>query len=345
VLCTLRFRMTCSRRVAFNAPTRPETRRRVLQLVLIFGAAPHAVGQALVGRQARIGVLTEGPSTIIDAFLAGLSERGWREGSNLVVERAYAGEDPVKASRLAQDLVATRVDVIVARASTFVEPARRATSTIPIVFLTHNDPLGTGHVRSLGQPGGNITGVSQVATELNLKQLQLLQELLPRLTRVAVVSNPDTPSHRPALAEIARVSKPLGLQVHLLEAATLEAFQGSCREAVRADDQAVLILTSPLTIAEHERIGSIVAGTGLPSMFGNRASVEAGGLIGYGPDLEELGRHAAAFVDKILRGAKPSELPVELPTKFELIINMRSARLLGVRVPDSMRLRATNVIE
>jgi putative ABC transport system substrate-binding protein len=262
-----------------------------------------------------------------------------------VVERAYAGDDPVKASRLAQELVASRVDLIVARASTFVEPARRATSTIPIVFLTHNDPVGTGHVKSLGQPGGNITGVSQVATELNLKQLQLLQELLPRLTRVAVISNPDTPSHRPALAEIARASKTLGLQVHVLEAATLEAFQGSCQEAVRAGDQALLVLTSPVTIAGHERIGSIVAEAGLPSMFGNRASVEAGGLIGYGPDLDELGRHAAAFVDKILRGAKPSDLPVELPTKFELIINMRSARLLGVRVPDSMRLQATNVIE
>ena len=294
---------------------------------------------------ARIGILTEGPSPIVDAFLGGMRDRGWVEGANLQVERAYTGTMPEAELQLAQKLVAKRVEVIVARASTFVEPARQATRTVPIVFLTHNDPLGTGHVKSLARPGGNITGVSTLATELHAKQLQLLRELLPHSTSLAVLYNPSTPSHRPALAEIARIAPTVGFKVHVLEAGTLSAFSQACKAARAAGDDSLLILTSPLSLAEHERIGSIVASSSLPSMFGNRAGVDSGGFVSYGADTGQLARQGATLVDKILRGANPGDLPVELPTTFEPVINLRAARALGVDVPASIRLRANALVQ
>jgi putative ABC transport system substrate-binding protein len=283
------------------------TRRQLLALVVAAGC-----GSVFAQRKvARIGLLTEGPSPIVSAFLAGLRDHGWVENENLRVERAFTGTDPETAPALARALVAKGVDVIVARASTFVEPARRATTTVPIVFLTHNDPVGTGHVKSLAHPGGNITGVSTLATELHAKQLQLLRELLPQAARLAVLYNPSTPSHRPALAEVVRIGPTFGFKVHVLESGSLAAFSQACANARAA---------------------------------GDRADVDSGGFVSYGADTAELARRGADLVDKILRGAKPAELPVELPTTFELVINLKAARALGVQVPPSIRLRANDVV-
>jgi putative ABC transport system substrate-binding protein len=307
-------------------------------------AAPFAAIAQQLARLPRIGILTFGPSSQLDGFYRGLNELGYIEGKNILIERRFTGNNVGNARVFAQELVALKVDVIFALASTYVEAARQVTADIPIVFAVHNDPVGTGHVASLAHPGGNITGVSQVATDLNAKQLQLLKELVPHATRVAVLSNPTTPSHVPALREVKEASSKLGLQLHLLEASSLEQIELAFAAAAEARDDVLLLLSSPLSVFEYNKIAPLCLKYRVPTLFGHRESVEAGGLISYGPDLIELNRHAAVYVDKILRGARPADLPVEQPTKFELVINLKTAQALGITIPQTLLLRADEVI-
>lgn len=323
-------------------------RRRKLVVALGAGVLTAPVGvfaQKQSPRVFRIGILTDTPSPMLDAFLQGLRDHGYIEGKNTLIERRFLGGDIGKAQSLARELVAFKADVIYARASTHVEAVRQLTADIPIVFSMHNDPIGTGHVASFARPGGNITGVTVMAPELNAKRLEILLELVPRATHVAVLSNPTTPSHRPALKELELLSDKLGLRLHFLEASVFEQIALAFKSAVNAGDRALLLLTSPLSLSEHKRIAALALRSQLPVSFGDGASVEAGGLVSYGPDLNELNRHAADYVDKILKGAKPSELPVEQPTKFELILNLKTAKALGIKIPQSIRVRADKLIE
>ena len=325
------------------------TRRRV---VIALGAGALAAPLVSFAQQPkvwRIGILGSGSAaannTVLNGVLQGLRELGYVEGKNILIERRFIGNDTGIARTLAQELVALKVDVILAQSSTFVEAARQATSEIPIVFLVHNDPVGTGHVASLARPGGNITGVSVMATDLNAKQLELIKDLLPRATRVAVLSNPTTPSHRPALKEVEQAGRTLGLKLHTLEASTLAQLELAFAAAAKAGDQAVLLLTSPLSYSEHKRMVALALASRLPTMFDQKIYVEAGGLISYGPDYFELARHAAAYVDRILKGASPTTMAVEQPTTFEFVINMKTAKALGIKIPNSILVRATKVIE
>ena len=294
----------------------------------------------------RIGILASSESGgLLPGFYRGLRKLGYVEGKNILIERRFTGNDTGKALPLARELVALKVDVIVAPSSTFVEAARQATTVIPIVFTAHNDPVGNGHIVSLARPGGNITGVSQMATELNAKQLELVKEMLPRAHRIAVLSNPTTPSHVPALMEIEQAGRKLGLKLHMIEASSLAEFELAFEAVAKTGDQALLLLTSPLSMSEHKQIAELALKRRLPVMFGQGVYADAGGLISYGPNLHEISSHAAIYVDKILKGSKPGDLPVEQPTIFELVINMKTAKALGIKIPQSLLARADKVIE
>jgi len=321
--------------------------RRALLIALGSGAvtAPFALFAQQPNKIPRIGILTATPSPALESFYQGLRELGYNEGRNVLVERRFTGNDIAKLREYAQELVTLKVDVIVATTSTFVEAARQATSEIPIVFTAHFDPVGTGHIASLARPGGNVTGVTQMATQLSAKQLELLKELLPRATRVAVLSNPTTPSHGPALKETEQAGRKLGLKLHVLEASSLEQYDLAFDAASKAGIQAMLFLTSPLAFAERKRIAALTVTRRLPVMFQQSEFVDASGLISYGPKLSELSRQAAAYVDRILKGANPATMAVEQPTKFELAINMKTAKALGIKIPQAILVRADRVIE
>jgi putative ABC transport system substrate-binding protein len=321
------------------------SRRKVLIALAAGALAPTALRAQPAARIPRIGVLASTQNSLLDSFYQGLRDHGYVEGKNILLERRFTGNDVSKALALAQELAALKVDVIFAPSSTFVEAARQATAQIPIVFSSHNDPVGSGHIASLARPGGNITGVSQMATELNAKQLELVRELLPRAARVAVLSNPTTPSHVPALKEVEQAGRKLGFKLHMIEASSPEQLELAFDAAAKAGDQALLLLTSPLSFSEHKRIATLALKHRLPAIFAQSQYVDAGGLISYGPNLTENFHRAAAYVDRILKGANPATMAVEQPTKFELVINFKTAKAIGIKIPQSILVRTDKVIE
>jgi putative ABC transport system substrate-binding protein len=246
---------------------------------------------------------------------------------------------------LAADLVRLKVDLIVARASIWVQPVKEATSSIPIVFLTHADPVGTGHVASLARPGGNITGTAVLMTDLAPKGLELLISAVPKAKRIAVLWNPDTPSHAPALKAVEEAARTLRVQVQPVSARTAAELEGAFAAMARARAQAVLELGSALFLAERQRVAELAIKHRLPTMSNLRDMVEAGGLLSYSPNWDDLFRRGAIYVDKILKGAKPADLPVEQATKFELVINLKTAKGLGLTISPVLLRRADQVIE
>src|SRR5881296_398607 len=267
--------------------------------------APLAAYAQQASKVYRIGFLGDSPAAFsesTEAFRQGLRDLGYVEGRNITIEYRWAEGKPERMRELAEELVRLKVDVIIVPSSIYTEAAKRATSTIPIVFMGHADPVATGHVTSLSRPGGNITGLSVMMTETSVKGLELFKRAVPRLARVAVIFDPATPSHGPALKAVAA--------------------------AGRAQRLAKLALT-------HK----------LPSVFGPKYHVEAGGLMSYWPNRADYWRRGAIYVDKILKGAKPADLPVEQPTKFELVINLKTAKALGLTIPQSILGRADYVIE
>jgi putative ABC transport system substrate-binding protein len=309
-------------------------------------AAPLVAETEQARRVYVVGILASGATNpFLQSFRQGLHDLGYVEGQNLVVEARYHAGNPDRLPALAAELVGLKVDVILALSSTEVRAAKQATRTIPIVFAVHNDPVGTGDVVSLAHPGGNITGTTQMATELSAKQLELLHETVPGITRVAVVWNPTTPSHGPALKQTEAAVRRLGMQLSKIEARSGSELDGAYTTAAREHAGAVLLLASPMAVEEHDRVASVAAKHRLATMYGSRLFVDAGGLISYGPDLSDLARRAAVYVDKILKGAKPGELPVEQAVKFELVINLKTAKTLGLTIPPSLLQRADQVIE
>ena len=313
-------------------------------------AAPLAAEGQQPGKVYRVGILTNKASDPADAhlwqaFRLGLREHGWIEGENISLEYRWSEGNSARLPELVADLVRLKVDVILARSSIFVKPAKEATSSIPIVFVAHADPVALGHVASLAKPGGNITGLTENAQDTEAKRLEILKAAGPKIKRVAVLWDPDTPSHPPRLKAVEEAARTLRLQLQVVGARTGAELEGAFSSMARGQAQAVLVLSSALVLAERQHLTALAMRHRLPTMFLQREPVEAGGLMSYGPDRLDLYRRGAIYVDKILKGAKPGDLPVEQPTKFELVINLKTAKALGLTIPPSLLQRADQVIE
>jgi len=322
----------------------------IATLALAILAAPLAAEAQQPGKVYRVGILGDKASDPVETrlwqvFRLGLRERGWIEGGNILIEPRWAEGNFARLPELVADLVRLKVDLIVARSSQFVQPAKEATSSIPIVFVVHADPVGTGHVASLAKPGGNITGLALLQTELGPKGLELLSSVVPATKRIAVLWNPDTPSHTPGLKALEEAGRTLRVQLQTVGARTGAELEGAFSAMARRRAQAVLVLASPAFFAERQRVAELAITHRLPTMFGPRQAVEAGGLMSYGPNYDDFYRRAATYVDKILKGAKPADLPVEQAMRFELVVNMKTAKALGLKIPPSIMVRATEVIQ
>jgi putative ABC transport system substrate-binding protein len=319
-------------------------------ITLLGGAAawPLAARAQQGARVARIGHLDLGPAAArasrVEALRAGLRDLGWVEGKNIAIEFRWA-DNVSQLPELAAELVRMNVDVIFAPSSTMVEPASKATKTIPIVFSNHADPIGTGHVASLNRPGGNITGLSELATELNVKALEMLTEAVPTATRIGVLWNPTTPSQVPGLQAVKAAGEKLGLALHLVSAVTVEEFDDALASMARERVGGVFVVPSPLTLMQAPSLAEPALQHRLPTIFVAKENVEAGGLMSYGPDRVDLVRRAALYIDKILQGAKPADLPVEQASKYQLVINLKTAKALGLDIPPTLLARADEVIE
>ncbi len=313
-------------------------------------AASVAVEAQQPGKVYRIGILTNKASDpvearLLEAFRLGLRELGWIEGRNILLEFREAEGNYARLPALAADLVRLKVDLILARSSQYVQAAKEATSSIPIVFVVHADPVRTGHVTSLARPGGNITGLANLMSDLAPKLLELLSSAVPVAKQIAVLWNPDTPSHTPALKEVEEAGRTLRMQLQAVGARTAAELEGAFTAMARARAQAVLVLSSPLFLAERQRVAKLATTHRLPSISDLREYVEAGGLMSYGANYEDLFRRGAVYVDRILKGAKPAELPVQQATKFELVINLKTAKALGLTIPPSLLRRADEIIQ
>ncbi len=299
----------------------------------------------------RIGLLGSSTPTSPEAahvwggFFQGLSELGYVEGQNIVIEGRYYGDRVEQLPALAAELVRLQVDVIVVGAVPAPEVAKRATSTIPIVMANHMDPVGSGLVASLARPAGNITGLSLLTPELRGKQIQLLKEVVPRLTTVAVLSNPGVPIRGLDLRALEVAARALKLQLQVVDARSPNEFTEAFSLATRKRAGALLVLTSGMFFANRARIVELAAQTRLPTMYSQKEHVESGGLMAYGVNVRDSFRRAATYVDKILKGAKPGDLPIEQPTKFELVINLKTAKALGLTIPSSVLAAADQIIQ
>ncbi len=281
----------------------------------------------------------------LPAFLQGLRELGYEEGRNITIEYRFADGRPERLPGLAADLVRMKVDVIVTGQPPAAMAAKGATGTIPIIFTVAGDPIAEGFVSSLSRPGGNMTGLASIAPALIGKQLELLREVVPRISRVAVLQNPINHGHPPQLRQAEDAARVLGVQLQILKAGSIAEIEAAFA-AMRSDRASgLLVLRDPVFVAQRDRIAALAIEARLPTMCGVREEAAAGGLMAYGASNFEMSRRAATFVDKILKGARPANLPVEQPTKFELVINLKTAKALGVTIPPSLLLRADQVIE
>jgi putative ABC transport system substrate-binding protein len=311
-------------------------------------AVPLAAGAQSAARIPRIGVLTGTsvpPSPRALAFLDGLREFGYMEGQTIAVEWRASGGRAERLPDLAAEFVRLNVDVIVAVDNPAIVSAQRATRTIPIVMVVATDPVGTGFIASLARPGGNTTGLTFMSTDFQGKAVQLLKEAVPNVSRVAVLWDPTEPARRALAREAEAAAAAAGLQVQLLgprSPAELDnVFTAMARERV----DAALVQASQMIFAQRARIAELAAKRRLPTMGWSRDTVEAGWFMSYGPSIISLFRRAAYYVDKVLRGTKPADLPVEQPTKFELVINLKTAKALGLTIPPSLLLQADHVIQ
>ena len=325
-------------------------RRTFIVTTASFLAAPLAAEAQQAGGVHRMGFLTSGSATAswraVDAFRQGLRERGWVEGQNIVIDYRSAEGVFDRLPDLAAELVRLQVQVMVAGPTPAAVAARNATREIPIVMWAVGDPVGLGLIASLARPGGNVTGTSfSVGMDTVGKQLELLKETVPKVRRVAVLSNPANPAHALALSIVKIAAQSLGVQFELLEARSPSEFEGAFAAMAKERVAALLVLTDGVFFLHRARLVSLAAKNRLPAMYQLREYVEAGGLMSYAPSTQDLFGRTASFVDKILKGAKPADLPVEQPTKFELVINMKIAKSLGLTIPPSLLARADEVIQ
>ncbi len=328
------------------------TARPILTVIaLAFGVlAPSLLAEAQPAtRGYRIGVLLAAPATDVTPHIEALRERlrelGYLEGQNLALELRWATSAENRLDRLAIDLVRSKVDLLVAWTTPATLAAKRATSTIPIVMVSVGDPVGSGLVASLSRPGGNVTGVSNIARDLTGKMLQLLMEVRPKARRVATLRNPTNPASAPGWLETQAAAKSFRVQPLLVDVREPRELEPAFAAMARDRAAGIIILPDPLFLSERRRIAELALQARLATIFQRSENVEAGGLMSYGPKLTEQFRQVANYIDRILKGTKPAELPVEQPIQFELAINLKSAKALGLAIPPSLLGRADHVIQ
>ncbi len=282
---------------------------------------------------------------LFEATRQGLRDLGYVEGQTIALEVRWAEGRPERFPELVTEMVRHKVDVMVVATTPGALAAKKSTQTIPIVMVTVGDPVGSGLLVSLARPGGNLAGLSLMNPEISGKRLQLLKEVLPGVTHVAVLTNPRNPIHAVFWQETQEAARKLGVQVQALEVRGPEDFERAFRAATRGRAGALLAFDDSLTIGYRSWIAALAARSRLPAMYGFREFPDAGGLMSYGPNLPDLYRRTATYVDKILKGANPADLPVEQPTRFELVVNLKTAKALGLTIPPSILVRADQVIQ
>jgi putative ABC transport system substrate-binding protein len=301
------------------------------------------------GRVWRVGFLSPTSASVnpqyTGAFLQGMRELGYVEGKNLVVEWRFADGKLERLAGLAAELVQLKVDVIVAQASSAIGAAQKATTTIPIVMATTGDPLGSGFVKSLARPEGNITGLSNMAVDTGAKLVELLLSAVPKVSRVAVLVTPTGTTYRAILESVQAGAKKAGVKTLVAETSIPQEIENAFSMMAREKADAVIVGNSAFFTQQRRQIAELALKHRIPSMFGTRANVEAGGLISYGPNITDNYRRAATYVDKIIKGAKPADLPVEQPVTLELVVNLKTAKALGLTIPQSLLVRADDVIQ
>jgi putative tryptophan/tyrosine transport system substrate-binding protein len=325
-------------------------RRRILLRAALCGMALPASFASLAQQQPkvwRIGFLASDSSStrVYDGFQQGMRELGYIQGKNCSIAWRFADGRYERLPSLAAELVRSNVDVIVAGTALSVQAAHQATATIPIVMVAVPDPIGEGFAKSLSRPGGNITGLTNIVTEISVKHLELLRIAVPKLSRVAVLINPLNPSDSLILEQIQGAAYSIGVKVFPVEASTARQIEAGFEAMIRERTQALIVAADSYFDVQRDRIAKLAVENRLPAISSNREMTEAGGLMSYGQDLGEHYRRAATYVEKILKGAKPGDLPIEQPTVLGLVISKRTARALGLAIPQELVLRADRVIE
>ena len=329
----------------------PEMPRRAFLAITAGGllAAPLAGEAQAPAKVPRVGyVFSRAPSEahrLWDAARQGLRELGYVEGQNIALEVRWAEGRFERLPELVAELVRLKVDVLVVAATPGALTVKNATRTIPVVMVAVADPVGSGLVASLARPGSNFTGLGLLNPEISGKRLELLKEGLPSISRVAVLTNPGNPSHAIFWKETQAAAQTLGLQLQSIKVRAPEDFDEAFQAAAHGRAEAMLMFDDPMILSSQARLVALAAKRRLPTMYGFREFPDAGGLLSYGPNLLHQYRRTAIYVDKILKGAKPADLPIEQPTKFELVINLKTAKTLGLTIPQSVLLRADQVIE
>ena len=321
----------------------------IVAFTLSLLVVPLATHAQPAGKIPRVGILSPGPppgdpGRGLDRFRQGLRELGYVEGQTIALEVRWAEDHPERYPNLAADLVRLPVDILVAGDTASALAAKHATSTIPIVIAVGDDPVRDGLVASLARPGGNITGLSLMVPELNEKRLELLREAVPSLSRVVLLLDARSPDRRAQQHDCEAAARGLGVQLLPLEVRGPDEFAGAFQAATQGHAQALLMVQSPLFRTYEAQLAALALASRLPTMAGEVGYAQAGGLMNYGPHLPDSWYRAASYVDKILKGAKPADLPVEQPMKFELVINLKTAQVLGITMPPSLLLLADEVI-
>ena len=330
------------------APVAVRRSLTVVSALLGLGICGIATGQGASGMR-RVGILIVASvianSQRIEAFRQGMRELGWIEGVSVQFHFAYADGDTGRVGALARALADQRMDLIVNSSGVATRALQQATKTIPIVMVTVSDPVANGFVASLSRPGGNITGLSNQQEDVIGKLVDLVHSVMPAAKRIAVVLNENNPSHAALWTAAQRACQALGVQPVRVAASSAGQLSDAVAEIIRLRAQLVVVSADPMYTSERERLQFLFQATGLPVAYGLRDHVVIGGLLSYGVNFTEQWRHAAKFVDRILKGAKPADLPVEQPTRFELVINLKTAKALGLAIPPSLLLRADEVIQ
>jgi ABC-type uncharacterized transport system substrate-binding protein len=330
---------------SFHHSSIPSMRMFLLLCALLFALCTSAPAQQPT-KIPRLGYLAarSGPGLNDQAFQHGLRELGYVEGQNILIERRWAGSNPDHLPSLAAELLRLNVEIIVTSGATSTRAAKKATATIPIVMAQDPDPIGNGFIASLAHPGGNVTGLSNVNRELSGKRLELLKEIVPRLSRIAVFGTTAFPGNAQALKEVEAAAVAFGVKLQYIDCLSSKDIETAFRAASKERADAVLVLPGPVFNSYQTKIADLAVKNRLPATYNSPEYVEGGGLMSYGASIPDSYRRAATYVDKILKGAKPADLPVEQPKKFELIINLRAAKQIGLIIPPNVLARADRVI-
>ena len=321
-------------------------RRDSVLALLALGGMPFGVTAQQTTKFWRIGYLSIGVTNDgTAAFQRGLRELDYVEGRNITIDFRFAGGKEDLLSAFAADLVRQKVDVIVTASTQATIAAKNATGTIPIVMAVSGDAVGTGLVKSLARPGGNVTGNTMISPEVSGKRLELIKEIVPKMTRVGVLWNPADPPRQIEFRETTTAARRLGIEVVSVEVSEIADIRRKIPAFINERMDALIVFIDPLTWSNRALIAELALNARIPTMAADGFTVRAGALVCYGPNLVELVRRAAIYVDKILKGAKPADLPIEQPTKFELVVNLKTARAIGINIPESVLVRADEVIE